>query len=47
MERIIELIGNIIDDIERDKDVTKTSILEDLYKLKSEVEDIILEQEEY
>ena len=47
MEKIIELIGNIIDDIERDKDVTKTSILEDLYKLKSEVEDIILEQEEY
>ena len=30
MERIIELIGNIIADIERDKDVTKTSILEDL-----------------
>ena len=36
MERIINLIEDIIDDIERDPDITKTLILEELYKIKNE-----------
>ena len=47
MEKIIELIEELIDDIERDPEITKTLILEALYKVKEEAEDIILEQEEY
>tara|TARA_R100000908_G_C3725567_1_gene126761 strand:- start:787 stop:939 length:153 start_codon:yes stop_codon:yes gene_type:complete len=46
MERIINLIEDIIDDIERDPDITKTLILEELYKVKNEAEDLNLEQEE-
>ena len=46
-ERIIELIEEIIDDIERDPEITKTLILEALYKVKEEAEDINLQEENY
>tara|TARA_R100001129_G_C5159396_1_gene201327 strand:- start:287 stop:433 length:147 start_codon:yes stop_codon:yes gene_type:complete len=46
MEKIIELIEEIIDDIERDSEITKTLILEALYKVKEEAEDINLQEEE-
>ena len=39
MNNIIERIENIIEDIERDDTLTITDILEILYKLKEEVED--------
>ena len=47
MEKIIELLEELIDDIERDPDVTKTIILETLYNIKSEIEDINLQEESY
>jgi len=47
MEKIIESLGELIDDIERDPDVTKTIILETLYDIKSEMEDINLQEESY
>jgi len=47
MERIIELLEEIIDDIERDPEITKTLILEALYKVKEEAEDINLQEENY
>ena len=47
MEKIIESLGELIDDIERDPDVTKTIILETLYNIKSEMEDINLQEESY
>tara|TARA_B100001115_G_C15666207_1_gene321508 strand:+ start:119 stop:262 length:144 start_codon:yes stop_codon:yes gene_type:complete len=47
MEKIIELLEELIDDIERDPDVTKTIILETLYNIKSEMEDINLQEESY
>ena len=46
MERIIDLIEELIDDIERDHAITKTEILEALYKIKSEIEDHNLKYEE-
>ncbi len=46
MERLINLIEEIIDDIERDPDLTKTSILSELYKIKGEAEDLNLIEEE-
>jgi len=47
MEKIIELVEELIDDIERDPDVNKTIILETLYNIKSEMEDINLQEESY
>ena len=47
MERIIELIEELIDDIERDPEINKTLILEILYKVKEEAEDINLQEENY
>ena len=47
MERIIELIEELIDDIERDPEINKTLILEILYKVKEEAEDINLQEESY
>ena len=47
MEKIIESLEELIDDIERDPDVTKTIILETLYDIKSEMEDINLQEESY
>ena len=46
MEKIIELVEELIDDIERDPEVTKILILEALYKVKEEAEDINLQEEE-
>jgi uncharacterized protein Yka (UPF0111/DUF47 family) len=39
MEEIIEKIETIIDDIERDHDLTKSEIVKSLYELKEEIED--------
>ena len=39
MEEIIERIETIIDDIERDHDLTKLEIIKSLYELKEEIED--------
>ena len=47
MERIIELIEELIDDIERDPEINKTLISEILYKAKEEAEDINLQEESY
>jgi|TARA_R110000851_G_scaffold328479_1_gene499144 hypothetical protein len=46
MDKILNIIENLIDDLERDTDLTKTEILEDLYKIKQEAEDYQLNQEE-
>tara|TARA_R110002153_G_scaffold80888_3_gene205143 strand:- start:29 stop:181 length:153 start_codon:yes stop_codon:yes gene_type:complete len=45
MDKILNIIENLIDDLERDTDLTKTEILEDLYKIKQEIEDYQLNQE--
>jgi len=47
MEKIIELVEELIDDIERDPEVNKTIILETLYNIKSKIEDINLQEESY
>ena len=39
MEEIIERIETIINDIERDHDLTKLEIIKSLYELKEEIED--------
>ena len=39
MEEIIEKIETIIDDIDRDHDLTKSEIVKSLYELKEEIED--------
>ena len=46
MDPILENIEELIDDIERDHAITKTEILEALYKIKSEIEDHNLKYEE-
>ena len=38
MENILEKIEELIDDIERDHAMTKTEIIETLYKMKEELE---------
>ena len=40
------IYAQLIDDIERDHAITKTEILEALYKIKSEIEDHNLKYEE-
>ena len=45
MEKVIELIEEIIDDIERDNSLTKKEILDNLYELKQQLEDHQLEEE--
>ena len=47
MEEIQNQVERIIDDIERDSQVTKDEILLALNKLKSEIEDYNLRREEY
>jgi hypothetical protein len=47
MDKLIDIIENLIDDLERDPQITKTEILEELYRIKSEAEDINLSEEEY
>ena len=46
MDIILDNIEELIDDIERDHAITKTEILEALYKIKSEIEDYNLKHEE-
>jgi len=46
MNKLIDIIENLIDDLERDPQITKTEILGDLYKIKQEAEDYQLNQEE-
>ena len=44
MEWIIDNLETLIDDIERDDSLTKTEILETLYRLKEEIEQYKLEE---
>jgi|TARA_R110002074_G_scaffold340654_1_gene511132 hypothetical protein len=46
MEEIFKLIENLIDDIERDHEISKSEILTELYKIKQEAEDYQLNQDE-
>ena len=46
MENIIDSIEALIDDIERDNTLTKTEITEALYKIKEEIEQYNLSNEE-
>ena len=46
MDNFLENIEELIDDIERDHAITKTEILETLYKLKEEIEQHKLREEE-
>jgi len=46
MENIIDNIEALIDDIERDNTLTKTEITETLYKIKEEIEQYNLSNEE-
>ena len=46
MDFVLEDIEELIDDIERDHAITKTEILESLYKLKEEIEQHKLREEE-
>ena len=46
MENLLEDIEELIDDIERDHAITKTEILEALYKIKEEIEQYKLREEE-
>jgi len=47
MERLIGKIEILIDDLERDPQMTKTEILEELYIIKGELEDLNLNEEDY
>tara|TARA_Y100001938_G_C7813619_1_gene293107 strand:- start:72 stop:209 length:138 start_codon:yes stop_codon:yes gene_type:complete len=42
MEEILEDIETLIDDIERDSQITKSEILESLKEIKNKAEDIFL-----
>ena len=46
MENIIDNIEALIDDIERDNTLTKTETTETLYKIKEEIEQYNLSNEE-
>ena len=46
MDNFLENIEELIDDIERDHAITKTEILESLHKLKEEIEQHKLREEE-
>ena len=46
MNEIQNLLETLIDDVERDETMTKTDIVLALYKLKSEIEDYNLHQDE-
>ena len=47
LEEIFEKIENLIDDLERDKDITKALTLETLYKIKEDIEQLQLDQNEH
>jgi len=46
MEEIQSQLETLIDDVERDENITKTDIVLALYKLKEEIEDYNLGQDE-
>ena len=46
MDIILEKLEVLIDDIERDENLTKADIISALYKLKEEIEDYNLGREE-
>ena len=46
MEEIQEQVERLIEEIENDSNITVVEIAEALYKLKTEMEDYILRQEE-
>ena len=46
MENIQEQVERLIEEIENDSNITVVEIAEALYKLKTEMEDYILRQEE-
>jgi hypothetical protein len=46
MEEIQNQLETLIDDVERDENMSKTDIISLLYKLKSEIEDYNLHREE-
>ena len=46
MDIILDNIEELIDDFERDHAITKTEILEALFKIKSDIEDHNLKYEE-
>ena len=46
MEEIQNQLERLIDDVERDENITNVEIIAALYKLKSEIEDYNLQQEE-
>tara|TARA_B100000287_G_scaffold373878_1_gene373329 strand:- start:706 stop:870 length:165 start_codon:yes stop_codon:yes gene_type:complete len=46
MDEIQNQLELLIDDVERDENITNVEIIAALYKLKSEIEDYNLQQEE-
>ena len=46
MDAILEKIEELIDDLERDHAMTRSETLEALHKLKDEIEEFQLKQEE-
>ena len=47
MDTILENIEELIDDIERDHALTRTEITEALYKIKEEIEQYKIREEEH
>ena len=46
MEEIQSQLETLIDDVERDENITNAELISALYKLKSEIEDYNLQREE-
>jgi hypothetical protein len=46
MEEIQEQVENLIEEIENDSNITTVEISEALYKLKTDIEEYIIKQEE-
>jgi demethoxyubiquinone hydroxylase (CLK1/Coq7/Cat5 family) len=47
MDTILENIEELIDDLERDDTLTRTEITETLYKIKEEIEQYRIKEEEH
>ena len=47
MEKVINELENLIDDIERDDTLTKKDILDSLYNIKAEAEDHQIEEQNH
>ena len=46
MEEIQNQLERLIDDVERDENMTNTDLISELYKLKEQIEDYNLQREE-